>query len=127
VVGVLRALSIKVDAAPNSKDTQPLRTALNGLGQMPFYPPNVGGWPEGTAWLTTAAAQTRFVFAQWAVGKGDLSQVQNSSPSQRIDAVAHLLGVDAFSDRSAAALREVVADPKQLVTLALLAPEYLVN
>ena len=109
------------------RTTQALRTALTGLGQMPFYPPNVGGWPEGTAWLTTAAAQTRFGFAEWAVTKGDLSQVENSSPSQRIDAVAHLLGVDAFSDRSASALNEVVANPQQLVTLALLAPEYLVN
>ncbi|MEY9908592.1 uncharacterized protein (DUF1800 family) [Catenulispora sp. MAP12-49] len=127
VVGVLRALNIKVDASQDAKDAAALRTALDGLGQMPFYPPNVGGWPEGTAWLTTAAAQTRFVFAQWAVAKGDLSQVQNSSPSQRIDAVAHLLGVDAFSDRSTAALTEVVADPRQLVTLALIAPEYLAN
>jgi uncharacterized protein (DUF1800 family) len=113
VVGVLRALNIKTDSSGGSKDNQVLRTALAGLGQTPFYPPNVGGWPEGTAWLTTAAAQTRFVFAEWAASKGDLSQVRNSSPSQRIDAVAHLLGVDAFSDRSAAALREVVADPQQ--------------
>ncbi|NUR25245.1 MAG: DUF1800 domain-containing protein [Catenulispora sp.] len=127
VVGVLRALKIKVDTSENSKDLQALRTALTGLGQIPFYPPNVGGWPEGTAWLTTAAAQTRFVFAEWAVGKGDLSEVSTASPSQRLDAVAHLLGVDAYSDRSATALHEVVADPKQLVTLALLAPEYLVN
>jgi uncharacterized protein (DUF1800 family) len=125
-VGVLRALKRKPNAA-DPKDAQALRTALNGLGQTPFYPPNVGGWPEGTAWLTTAAAQTRFVFAEWAVTKGDLSQVENSSPSQRIDAVAHLLGVDAFSDRTASALNEVVADPRQLVTLALLAPEYLAN
>jgi uncharacterized protein (DUF1800 family) len=127
VVGVLRALKIKVGAAGESKDEAALRTALTGLGQTPFYPPNVGGWPEGTAWLTTAAAQTRFGFAEWAVAKGDLSQVENSSPSQRIDAVAHLLGVDAFSDRSASALNEVVANAQQLVTLALLAPEYLVN
>ncbi|GAA1996447.1 DUF1800 domain-containing protein [Catenulispora subtropica] len=127
VVGVLRALKIKIDTGQNSKDVQALRTALSGLGQIPFYPPNVGGWPEGTAWLTTAAAQTRFVFAEWAVGRGDLSEVATASPSQRLDAVAHLLGVDAFTDRSSAALREVVADPKQLVTLALIAPEYLVN
>ncbi|GAA2028608.1 DUF1800 domain-containing protein [Catenulispora yoronensis] len=127
VVGVLRALKIKIDASSGSKDVAALRTALTGLGQIPFYPPNVGGWPEGTAWLTTAAAQTRFVFAEWAVGKGDLSQVAGASPSMRIDAVAHLLGVDGYSDRTAGALREVVADPKQLVTLALLAPEYLVN
>ena len=127
VVGVLRALDIKLDTTAASKDVQPMRQAGNGLGQLVFYPPNVGGWPEGTAWLTTAASQTRFVFAEWAVGRGDLSAVSASAPSQRIATVAHLLGVDAFSDRTATALREVVADPKQLVTLALISPEYLVN
>lgn len=127
VVGVLRALKIHPDRSPNSKDVAPLRTALNGLGQLVFNPPNVGGWPAGTAWLTTAAAQTRFAFAEWAVGRGDISAVSAASPSQRIDAVAHLLGVDSYSDRTAGALREVVADPRQLVTLALVAPEYLVN
>ena len=127
VVGVLRALSITLDTTPGGKDLQILRSAFNGLGQLVFYPPNVGGWPEGTAWLTTAATQARFTFAEWAAGRGDLGAVAASAPSQRIDAVAHLLGVDAFSDRTAAALREVVADPKQLVTLALIAPEHLSN
>jgi uncharacterized protein (DUF1800 family) len=127
VVGVLRALKIRPDRSANSKDVAPLRTALDGLGQLVFNPPNVGGWPAGTAWLTTAAAQTRFVFAEWAVGRGDISAVSDAAPSQRIDAVAHLLGVDSYSDRTAGALREVVADPRQLVTLALVAPEYLVN
>ena len=127
VVGVLRALNIKLDTSTGTKDQTPLRSALTGLGQIPFYPPNVGGWPEGTAWLTTAAALTRLTFAEWAVTRGDITQVASASPSQRLDAVAHLLGVDGYSDRTAAALREVVADPKQLTTLALIAPEYLVN
>ena len=127
VVGVLRALHIKPDTTYGSKDSTALRSALTSLGQLVFAPPNVGGWPQGTAWLTTAAAQTRFGFAEWAAGRGDLSAVSSASPSQRIDAAAHLLGVDAFSDRTSTALREVVADPKQLVTLALISPEYLVN
>jgi uncharacterized protein (DUF1800 family) len=127
VVGVLRALAIKLDTSPGGKDLQTLRGVFNSLGQLVFYPPNVGGWPAGTAWLTTAATQARFTFAEWAVSRGDLSAVASSAPSQRIDAVAHLLGVDAFSDRTATALREVVADPKQLLTLALIAPEYLSN
>ncbi|WP_323748058.1 DUF1800 domain-containing protein [Catenulispora rubra] len=127
MVGVLRALNIKLDTSQASKDTGRLLFAQNGLGQTLFDPPNVGGWPEGTAWLTTAAAQTRFLFAEWAVGRGDISVVSTASPSQRIDTVAHLLGVDAFSDRTAAALREVVADPRQLLVLALISPEYQVS
>jgi uncharacterized protein (DUF1800 family) len=127
VVGTMRALRIKPDQGANSADVGPLRTALTGLGQLVFDPPNVGGWPSGTAWLTTAAAQTRFAFAEWAVGRGDISAVSDAAPSQRLDAVAHLLGVDSYSERTAGALREVVGDPKQLVALALVAPEYLAN
>ena len=32
---------------------------LRGMGQVPFRPPSVGGWPAGGAWLTTAAAAAR--------------------------------------------------------------------
>ena len=51
----------------------------------------------------------------------------SSSPSQRIDAVAHLLGVDAFSDRRRPPSPTSSPTPGNLVTLALLAPEYLAN
>jgi uncharacterized protein (DUF1800 family) len=32
---------------------------LNLLGQMPFIPPNVAGWPSGDRWLSAGAAFTR--------------------------------------------------------------------
>ena len=123
VVGVLRALKI----SPTSKDTATLRSVLNGLGQLPFYPPNVGGWPSGQLWLTTAALQARIDFARWAAGTGDLSTVADASAGSRIDAAAYLLGVDGFSTRTVSALSDVVADPPSLVALALLSPEYQVN
>ena len=126
VVGALRALKISpTDGA--AKDSQTLRAALNGLGQLPFYPPNVGGWPSGQLWLTTAAAQARIDFARWAVTAGDLSSVADASAGSRIDAAAYLLGVDSFSERTTAALSDVVGDPASLVELALLSPEYQVN
>ncbi|HET9169719.1 MAG TPA: DUF1800 family protein [Actinospica sp.] len=123
VVGVLRALKI----TPASEDTPILRAVLTGLGQLPFYPPNVGGWPSGQLWLTTAALQARIDFARWAVSVGEYSTVSDASSGSRIDAVAYLLGIDAFSARTAAALSDVVADPPSLVELALLSPEYQVN
>jgi uncharacterized protein (DUF1800 family) len=104
-----------------------LRAALNGLGQLPFAPPNVGGWPSGRLWLTTAATQARISFAHWVATAGDVSQVADAAPSARIDAAAHLLGIDAFSDRTRAALADVAGDPAALVELALLSPEYAVN
>ncbi|MBL1077872.1 DUF1800 domain-containing protein [Nocardia sp. 2] len=33
--------------------------AMGDLGQMPFYPPNVAGWPPGTGWLDAGAALAR--------------------------------------------------------------------
>jgi uncharacterized protein (DUF1800 family) len=128
VVGVLRALKIAPPANDGSaKQSQVLRTVLAGLGQVPFAPPNVGGWPSGQLWLTTAAAQARIDFARWAVAAGDVSAVADAAASARVDTVAHLLGVDAFSSRTAAALADVAGDPPSLVALALLSPEYLVN
>lgn len=123
VVGALRALKI----TPAPKDVPILRAVLTGLGQLPFYPPNVGGWPSGQLWLTTAAAQARIDFARWAAAAGDLSTVADASTGSRIDAVAYLLGVDSFSSRTVAALSDVVGSPPGLVALALLSPEYQVN
>ncbi|HWG24697.1 DUF1800 domain-containing protein [Actinospica sp.] len=123
VVGALRALKI----SPTAKDTTTLRAVLTGLGQLPFYPPNVGGWPSGQLWLTTAALQSRIAFARWAATAGDLSTVADASTGSRIDAVGYLLGVDAFSARTTAALSDVVGSPPSLVGLALLSPEYQVD
>ena len=50
LTGALRALNV-----PASKvHAGSLAAGLSGLGQVPFAPPNVGGWPAGTPWLTTA-------------------------------------------------------------------------
>jgi uncharacterized protein (DUF1800 family) len=127
VVGVLRALKITPPSTGAVKESVLLRSVLTGLGQVPFTPPNVGGWPSGRLWLTTAASQSRITFAEWAVTVGDLSTVADAAPAGRIDATAHLLGVDAFSDRTRAALADVAANPRALVALALLSPEYAVN
>jgi uncharacterized protein (DUF1800 family) len=127
VVGALRALKITPPADGAAKDSQLLRSVLDGLGQVPFEPPNVGGWPSGQLWLTTAAAQARIDFARWAVTAGDISAVADASAGARIDAAAYLLGVDSFSQRTSAALSDVAADPPSLVELALLSPEYQVN
>ena len=127
VVGVLRALRITPPATGSDPDSAVLRAALDGLGQVPFDPPNVGGWPSGLFWLTTAAIQSRITFADWAVQHGDVSAVTDAAVSARIDTAANLLGVDAFSDRTRGALSDVAADPQQLVALALLSPEYQVN
>jgi uncharacterized protein (DUF1800 family) len=117
VVGVHRALKLTVPR--EGKAGRELLATLEALGQVPFRPPSVGGWPGGVAWLSTAATRERLTFAAAAAKKADLSSV--TSP----DAAAHLLGVDAWTPRTLAALTG--ADPVRLMTLALISPEYLVR
>ena len=123
VVGVFRALHV-----PVPRDGRPGRMllgTLNALGQVPFRPPSVGGWPGGIAWLSTAATRERLTFAGAIARKADLDAVAGSK--DRPEAAAHLLGVDAWTDRTLAALKDAAADPVRLVTLALVSPEYLVR
>lgn len=136
VAGTLRALGVAVTSEPRNGRTPQGKTKLaqvvlpklmSGLGQVPFAPPSVGGWPpSGPAFLTTAAAQTRLQFAQWAATRADLSAVQRAAPADRLDTVAHLLSVDAWTSRTRNALAPLATDSVELVTFALTSPEYVV-
>ena len=42
---------------------------LDGMGQVPFYPPNVSGWPANSEWLSTGAVQARFSAANQLIEK----------------------------------------------------------
>lgn len=124
MVGAYRALGVPTDApAKLAKTAKTLQT----LGQVPFYPPSVGGWPSGQAWLSTAAVQTRLEFGATLAGAGDLSTVSDAGASERTAAVAYLLGIGGWSDRSAAALATAKGDPATLVAIGLNTAEYLVH
>ena len=120
VVGALRALKLRAD-------NQIYLGYLQALGQLPFEPPNVGGWPVDDGWLTTAASYTRMRFARYVASHGDLSTVADEPAASRADAAAHLLSVDGWGAQTRVALAQVAHDPESLVTLALCAPEYVVN
>ncbi|MBV9313863.1 MAG: DUF1800 domain-containing protein [Pseudonocardia sp.] len=123
LVTTLRALQLPASKLP----AQALQSALLGMGQVPFAPPNVGGWPSGVPWLTTAAALTRLRVAQTLASTGNIATVSAASPSGRIDATAALLGITSFTDRTAGALRPLINQPAQLVALALTSPEHTVS
>ena len=120
VVGTLRAFGV----APTDVDAA---RALRELGQVPFRPPSVGGWPQNEAWLTTATAVTRAQFAGRVVAKANLKTVNDAAAASRPQVLADLLGVDAWSDATAAVLRAQAKDVKTVTALALIAPEYQVN
>jgi uncharacterized protein (DUF1800 family) len=122
LIGAVRALQIPLD---DDATVKRLAVVLQGLGQVPFYPPSVGGWPSGQAWLSTAAADARFATAAALVKKANLDNVIGTAPSGRVDAVGYQLGVGAWSDRSRATLQDLVGNPGRLVAVALNTAEYL--
>ena len=104
-----------------------IRNYLDLLGQRPFFPPNVGGWPAYQAWLSTSSAQYRIQFATLLVREGDLTPISSLAQSKRIDALADWLGIVEWSSRTRMALNGAIKDPARLALLALCSPEYVVS
>lgn len=123
LVAALRALRLRASKLPQAV----LAATLTGLGQIPFAPPNVGGWPAGPQWLTTAAALTRLQVAIRLATLGDISPVTDAAPGDRVDATAALLGLPMLTDRTRGALRTLTDQPAQLVALAIASPENTVS
>ncbi|OBA80496.1 hypothetical protein A9W99_16880 [Mycobacterium sp. 1164966.3] len=124
LVGVIRTLRIPLDKRAQLKTVE---ATLKALGQRPFHPPSVGGWPHGEVWLSTASAQARLRIAGQLARDADLSRIESAAPGDRIDAVGYLIGVGAWSDRTVDALKPLVRQPQQLMVAAVNTPEYLTS
>lgn len=124
LVGVIRTLQIPLDTPPRLKTVD---ATLKALGQQPFYPPSVGGWPRGRVWLSTASAAVRLRTASELAREADLSTIEDAGARDRIDAVGYLIGIGAWSGRTVAALEPLVRRPAQLVAAAVNTPEYLTS
>jgi uncharacterized protein (DUF1800 family) len=123
-ISACRALELTPSAL---KTPAQLINYLEKLGQVPFSPPNVGGWPAGEAWLSSATAQYRLSFATWLIKQSELRVLKSLSPAQRMLQSADWLGVAEWSPRTKNALRDSQSDPAQFALLALCSPEYLVS
>ncbi|MFI7576264.1 DUF1800 family protein [Micromonospora sp. NPDC049497] len=117
-VGAMRQLGLRPGRLSDEMLTYALN-ALERLGQLPFAPPSVEGWPAGAEWLTVGAAQVRLNLA------GRLAQLV---PIERLtpDGMAQVLAVETWTDRTYSALKGT-NDPRRLLTLGLASPEYLVT
>jgi uncharacterized protein (DUF1800 family) len=126
-VGAMRQLGLRPAKLPADVQRQ-LISGLNAMGQALYAPPNVGGWPGGGAWLTSSSAETRLRLAGVLAGQVAqpvLNQLASAPADQRVDALARLLVVDAFTARTRAVLAPVT-DPRRLISLGLASPEYAV-
>lgn len=106
--------------------TMPL-SYLSKLAQIPFSPPNVGGWPTDEAWLSSASAQFRIAFASALAKQVDFKPLAAISPEKRIPFIKDLLGIYNFSNRSFTAITNAKDDLPQFFTLVVCAPEFVVN
>jgi uncharacterized protein (DUF1800 family) len=62
---------------------------LNNMGQLPFDPPSVFGWPSGTAWINTSTIIDRYNFPLLLQGsEGVISALQDGSS---VDDVSRVL------------------------------------
>ena len=102
--------------------TAQLNGYLDKLGQVPFKPPNVGGWPAGEAWLSSATSQYRLAFAFWLVKQSGLTALTAIPRELRVRRSADWLGVPEWSSRTQSALRSALDDPVQFALLALCSP-----
>jgi len=100
---------------------------LRGLGQIPFAPPDVSGWTANEGWLSTASALLRLQFAVALDPGAALDEIRSAPPQDRPAAVARLLGVDAWGPATTEALQAAADDPRGLLTVALVAPEHVLN
>jgi uncharacterized protein (DUF1800 family) len=123
-VAACRALELKPSELDNLNQ---LQRHLDKLGQVPFNPPNVGGWPAGESWLSSASAQYRIAFASWLVKQSSLNSLKALASERRIIQSADWLGVVKWSPRTQTALRNSNNDLQEFAVLALCSPEYVVS
>jgi uncharacterized protein (DUF1800 family) len=111
---------------------------LSQLGQLPFAPSSVGGWGQNQFWLTTTAANSHLGFAQMLASYANLTEIEdnNGRPAQQIAAVQDLLAIASWSKQTYGALLSLATSlqgdggswpAQQLVTLALVSPEFMLN
>ena len=123
-VSACRALEI----VPSKLETsERLFNYLDKLGQVPFAPPNVGGWPAEAAWLSSATSLYRIDFANWLIKRSQLQVLKSIPVSNRAVESQNWLGVYQWSERTKATLNSASSDPAQFALLALCSPEYVVS
>jgi uncharacterized protein (DUF1800 family) len=127
-VGAMRQLGVRPSALTDQQRKQVL-AGLNGLDQVPLRPPSVGGWPADAAWLTTSALQVRMRVAELLAARAATPVVDRlaAAPTAgRVDALARLLVVDAWTERTRTVLAAAAEQPRRLLSLGLISPEYTV-
>jgi uncharacterized protein (DUF1800 family) len=95
---------------------------LRAAGQVPWFAPNVSGWPSGVAWNNAATLVARFNLARMIATATPADGATLRAADGR-DLAAALAVTSGWSTETAAAL-ELLDDPRDRLTLALVSPEF---
>jgi uncharacterized protein (DUF1800 family) len=110
---------------------------LQRMGQVLLAPPNVGGWPAGTGWLSPVTTLGRYDLALAARNAYTLVPSTSSTLPKvdDLDGWAKMFGLPGFSSSTAAAIKGYLAsrrkDPEDVrkdgvIALILSSPEWVV-
>ena len=97
----------------NGNHNQPIY-ALRRMGQVPFQPPNVGGWPKGTQWLSTIQTRGRYDAVQFLVNRYNFENRQNTNSLPASNDVAgwtRFVGLGGLSALTHSRLNAYLANP----------------
>jgi uncharacterized protein (DUF1800 family) len=128
LIGALRQLGVRPQELTD-QEKRGVQSGLVALDQVVFRPPSVGGWPSGSAWLTTFALQTKLRIAEGLAAKAPAPVVDKLAAAPeagRAEALARLLVVDSWSERTRKVLT-TTKDPRRMLVLGLASPEYTVQ
>ncbi len=75
VVGAMRALGLKITDTTASD-------YLDGMGELPYFPPTVAGWAGGLSWLNTDTALARFNFISTLLQDTKIKDVEGESAAE---------------------------------------------
>jgi uncharacterized protein (DUF1800 family) len=98
----------------------PAAVALAGMGQNLFSPPNVRGWPGGTAWINTQTLLSRKQYLERGLGAAEVEPVMAVEPAAEVDGLRRRL--QALEQMPSARI-----DTTAWLTSAGLAPERVVS
>lgn len=125
LVSSMRALGTRPLALSDKVQTGIL-SDITAMGQLPFFPPNVSGWPSGRAWFTATSTQARMQCTQRLVTEAP-KWIAKATPKQRPTLLADHLGVPAWTAPTQQALVDPLVSAKDAVIIALNSPDYLVG
>jgi uncharacterized protein (DUF1800 family) len=129
LVGAVRQLGIDPGALPDNQ-RRPAAGRPGRAGPAATGPAQRGRLAGRRAWLTTSSLQVRLRLAAAlaaAASQATVDTVGSGSTDAKLTALARILVVDAWTDRTRAALSDVASDARKLLTVGLASPEYTVS